>query len=88
MTISNIIERHAPLQVAARRQKRVQQKTRLAKGLLVSIKNKQKLYKCYFLNGNEFQRYFFKKYAIAVMVFRISSRDTIFFCFMRRNLFQ
>ena len=26
--------------------------------------------------------------AIAVMVFRISSRDTIFFCFMRRNLFQ
>ena len=25
---------------------------------------------------------------IAVMAFCISSRDTIFFCFMRRNLFQ
>ena len=31
--------------------------------MLVSIKNKQKLYKCYFLNGNELQRYFLKKYA-------------------------
>ena len=63
MTISNVIERHAPLQVALRRQKRVQQKPWLTKGLLVTIKNKQKLYKCYFLNGNELQRYFFKKYA-------------------------
>ena len=41
MTISNVTERHASLQVASRRQKRVQQKPWLTKGLLVSIKNKQ-----------------------------------------------
>ena len=47
-TLSKVIEKHAPLQKASRKQKRIMQKPWLTKGLLTSIKNKQKLHK-YFL---------------------------------------
>ena len=47
----------------SRKQKRIQQKPRLTKGLLVSIKNKQKLYQSYFLNGNAYEKPFYKLYA-------------------------
>ena len=39
--MSEVIEKHAPLQTASRKQKRMQNKPWLTKGLLVSIKNKQ-----------------------------------------------
>ena len=61
--ISEVIERHAPLQAASRKQKRLQQKPWLTKGLLVSIKNKQKLYYSCFRNGNDFDRIYYKTYA-------------------------
>ena len=47
----------------SRKQKRIQQKPWLTKGLLVSIKNKQKLYQSYFLNGNAYEKSFYKLYA-------------------------
>ena len=62
-TISSVIEKHAPFQTMSRKQKRIQQKPWLTKGLLVSIKNKQKLYQSYFLNGNEYEKSFYKLYA-------------------------
>ena len=43
--------------------KRIQRKPWLTKGLLVSIKNKQKLYQSYFLNGNAYEKSFYKLYA-------------------------
>ena len=46
-----------------RTQKRIQQKPGLTKGLLVSITNKQKLYQSYFLNGNVYEKSFYKLYA-------------------------
>lgn len=58
-----MIEKHAPLKTASRKQKRIQQSPWLTKGLLTSIKNKQKLYKNYFLNGTVFEKSFYKKYA-------------------------
>jgi len=61
--ISEVIEKHAPLQRASRKQKRIQQNPWLTKGLLISIKNKQKLHKTLFLNGNDFERSLYKKYA-------------------------
>ena len=51
-TICSVIEKHAPLQTMSRKQKRIQQKPWLTKGLLASIKNKQKLLSICFLNGN------------------------------------
>ena len=63
LTISLIIEKHAPLQTMSRKQKRIQQIPWLTKGRLVSIKNKQKLYQSYFLNGNAYEKSFYKLYA-------------------------
>ena len=55
--MSEVIEKHAPLQTASRKQKRMQNKPWLTKGLLVSIKNKQILYKKFFLSNNEFGKW-------------------------------
>ena len=62
-TISKVIEKHAPLHTASRKQKRVQSKPWLTKGLLTSIKNKQLLYKNFFFGNNEFGKLYYKKYA-------------------------
>ena len=61
--ISYVIDEHAPVQTATRKQKKLQKKTWLTKGLLISIKTKQSLYKSYFLNGNDFEKNHYKKYA-------------------------
>ena len=62
-TISLIINNHAPLQTLSRKRKRPQQKPWITKGLLVSMKNKQKLYRDCFLNGNDSQKRLFKIYS-------------------------
>ena len=60
MLLSNIIEKHAPLQSASRSQRRFQ-KNPITKGLLVSIKtSKGYTYKKSFLNGNGIQKSFSK----------------------------
>ena len=58
--ISEVIEKHAPLHTASRKQKRIQNKNWLTKGLLISIKNKLQ----FFLGNNEFGKLYCKKYAI------------------------
>ena len=50
--ISAIIDKHAPLQKASRRQKRIQRNPWLTKGILISVKQKQKLNRTHFLNGD------------------------------------
>ena len=62
-TISDVIETHAPLQTASRRQKRLQKRRWITKGILISIKNKQKLYKTFFLGGSDFEKSSYKIYA-------------------------
>ena len=47
----------------SRKQNRIQQKPCRIKGLLVSIKKKQKLYQSYFLNENVYEKSFYKFYA-------------------------
>ena len=59
--MSEVIEKHAPLQTASRKQKKMHNKPWLTKGLLVSIKNKQILYKKFFCN-NKFGKWYYKKY--------------------------
>ena len=62
--ISYVIDKHAPVQTATRKQtKKLQKKTWPTKGLLISIKTKQSLYKSYFLNGNDFEKNHYKKHA-------------------------
>ena len=58
-----VINLHAPLQNATRKQKRLFQKHWITEGLITSIKHKQRLYRTHFLKGNSSERQFYKKYA-------------------------
>ena len=61
--ISEVIDIHAPVITASRKQRRLQQNPWLTKGLLISIRNKEKLFKTCFLHGNSFQKNFYRKYS-------------------------
>ena len=61
--ISKVIDIHAPAITASGKQRRLQQNPWLTKGLLISIKNKQKLFKTCFLHANNFQKTFYRKYS-------------------------
>ena len=49
--LSKIINKHAPIQKASRKQKRFLKKPWLTKGPIISIKTKQKLHRTHFLGG-------------------------------------
>ena len=61
--ITETINHHAPLRKLSRKQKRLSMKPWITKGLLISIKNKQKMYKTHYLNGTKAQKYLYKLYA-------------------------
>ena len=61
--INKVIEKHAPLQKVSRKLSGIRQKPWMTKGILISIKNKQKLYRNFFLNGTAFGKHFYKAYA-------------------------
>ena len=60
--ISEVIEKHAPQQIASCKQKRIQKILGLQKNTDI-YKNKQKLYKTFFLQGTKWDKTFCKAYA-------------------------
>ena len=61
--INKVIEKHASLQKVSRKLSRIRQKPWMTKGLLIFIKNKQKLYRNFFLKGTAFGKHFYEAYA-------------------------
>ena len=61
--VRNVITKHAPIMIASRSQKRKQAKPCLTKGLVISIRRKQWLYKTQFLNGNSLGKDQFKMFS-------------------------
>ena len=61
--VTAIIEKHAPLETTSRKQKRIYKKPWINSELLKMIKRKQNLYKTHFVNGNESDKQYFKKFA-------------------------
>ena len=59
-TQHNVINAHAPLKRCTRRQKRLQCKPWISKGLYVSIRTTQKLYKSHYLKGRLIKKNFIK----------------------------
>ena len=57
--IEAVIDKHAPMQTVSRKWRRFSQKPWLTRGIITSIKRKQKLYHIYFLTGNAFEKQFF-----------------------------
>ena len=62
--IQTVINTHTPpLKRCSRRQKKLERKSWISKGLFVSIRNKQKLYKTHYLKRSGDQKIFCKRYA-------------------------
>ena len=61
--IQKVFYHHAPLVKLSRKQLRLYNKPWITRGILVSIKNKQRLYQSHFLNGTPHTIGFFKQYA-------------------------
>ena len=61
--VKTAIDNYAPPKTLSRRQRKLKLKPWITRGLLISIKHKQKLYLSHFINGNSEKRNFYKKYA-------------------------
>ena len=62
---NSVLDRHAPMRPMSRKEKRLTDKPWITKGILISIKTKNRLYKKYFKNKNDHtdnpKREFYKK---------------------------
>jgi len=72
--ISTVIDKHAHLQTAFRKQKRMLLKPWLMKGLFTSIKNKQKMYRCCKSSDNAVWITAYKKYSIELTLIKNLSK--------------
>ena len=61
--VKTAIDNYAPLKKLSRRQRKLKLKPWITRGLLISIKHKQKLYLSHFINGNTEKKNFHKKYS-------------------------
>ena len=61
--VRSIIDFYAPLRQISRKQKRLRAKPWLTKGLVVSIKYKQKLYHSHFLSNDADKKIYYKQYS-------------------------
>ena len=58
-----IVDQHAPIKCLSRKKQRLQNKPWISKGILISIRNKQKMYKTHFLQGSNVFKVIYKTYA-------------------------
>ena len=63
LLITSTIDTHAPLKKLSRKQKPLRSKPWITKGLLISIKKKQKLHKTRYIFGSSNQKLYYKKYS-------------------------
>ena len=62
-TYKRILDQHAPVKPMSGKKQRLHNKPWIAKGILISIQNKQKLHKSHFLEGNHVSKLIYKTYA-------------------------
>ena len=61
--VKSVVDKHAPLKIATRTQSKLNKKTWITRGLMTSIRKKQKLYKTHFLKGSDSEKSFYRQYA-------------------------
>ena len=66
------------LMLASRKQRRLQSKPWLTKGLLVSIKRKQQLYRSHFLSVDSTKRQFYKMYSKTLQRLKSKAKRNFF----------
>ena len=72
------INRHASLKKLSRRQKRMNEKPWITKGILISIKKKQKLHRTHFRSPNPIERDIYKKYSYVLTRVKTASKKIYF----------
>ena len=77
-TIKTVTNTHAPLKQCTRRQKKLQRKSWISKGLYVSIQKKQKLYKTHYLSRSNNQKTFYKRYANLLTKLKTAAKKLYF----------
>ena len=88
--VRSAIDLYAPLRQASRRLKRIQSKPWLTKGLLVSIKLKQKLYRSHFLSHDFEKQQFYKQYSNKLNKIKYEAKKSLYVdlfeeCFIHNN---
>ena len=63
LLITSNIDTHAPLKKLSRKQRRLRSKPWITKGLLISIKKKQKLHKTHYIFDSINEKLYYKKYS-------------------------
>ena len=63
LLITSTIDTHAPLKKLLRKQRRLRSKPWITKGLLISIKRKQKLHKTHYIFGSIYEKLYYKRYS-------------------------
>ena len=77
-TVKDIIDIHAPLKSYSPRQKRLKRKPWITKGILVSIRKKNSMFKSYFINGNVAQKHLFKTYTNKLTEIKVLSKKLFY----------
>ena len=63
LLITSTIDTHAPFKKLSRKQRRLRSKPWIAKGLLISIKKKQKLHRTHYILGSINEKLYYKKFS-------------------------
>ena len=61
--IAEIIDKHAPLQRLSRKQKKLASKPWISKGILISIRKKNAMFRTHFIKGNLAEKTLFRFYS-------------------------
>ena len=79
LTVSLIINKHAPLASLSRRQRKLKFKPWITKGILVSIENENSMFKSHFTNGTKKQLSYFKSYSNKLTKIKANAKKIYFF---------
>ena len=83
--VSQTINKHAPLKSYSRRQRRLLKKPWITKGILISIRKKNSMFKSHFINGNEAQKFIFKQYSNKLTKIKAASKRNYFKVELEKN---
>ena len=80
--LRSIIDDHAPLKRLSRRQRKLRSKPCLMKGIHISIRNRQTMFRPLFLLGNNSEKTFYRKYSIKLnKIIALSKKKSFLFYF-------
>ena len=84
-TIAGTIDRHAPQKRLSRKQAKLARKPWITKGILISIKKKNFMFKTHFINGNTIEKYLFRRYSNILTKIKTLSKKQHFYTEFAKN---